>query len=228
MFKMSGSTLDVKNIDVDFHLPLSHSNRSYQLIELPNGLRSLLISDRSSELFSTSMVVGSGSCNDPNDALGLAHLCEHMLFLGTKTSPMPNQLDQIVSSAGGFTNAYTTMEQTCYHFEVSSFAKLRDERVFIIDSVLEIFSSFFKCPLFKERFIKGEIRAVDEEHKGNTNNTDKILFHALRSLASPNHVFHRFGTGNKATLSQISPKGYKDTSELTFRDFILHAKWFLS
>lgn len=227
MFKMSGSTLDVKNIDVDFHLPLSHSNRSYQLIELPNGLRSLLISDRSSELFSTSMVVGSGSCNDPNDALGLAHLCEHMLFLGTKTSPMPNQLDQIVSSAGGFTNAYTTMEQTCYHFEVSSFAKLRDERVFIIDSVLEIFSSFFKCPLFKERFIKGEIRAVDEEHKGNTNNTDKILFHALRSLASPNHVFHRFGTGNKATLSQISPKRIQRYLRAYFQRFYLARKMVL-
>lgn len=191
---------------------------------LPNGLKTLLINDESSELFSAAMVVGTGSCNDPDDALGLAHLCEHMLFLGTKTAPIPNQLDQIVSSAGGFTNAYTTMEQTCYHFELSSFAKMRDESAFIVDSVLELFSSFFKCPLFKEKYIKGEIKAVDEEHRGNTNSIDKILFNALRSLASTNHVFHRFGTGNKATLSQINTKKLRRYLRAYFQRFYLARK----
>lgn len=222
--KMSGSILSVKNIDVDFHLPISHSHRSYQLMALPNGLKALLINDESSELFSAAMVVGSGSCNDPDDALGLAHLCEHMLFLGTKTAPVPNQLDQIVSSAGGFTNAYTTMEQTCYHFELSSFAKMRDESAFIVDSVLEVFSSFFKCPLFKEKYIKGEIKAVDEEHRGNTNSIDKILFNVLRSLASTNHVFHCFGTGNKATLSQINTKKLRRYLRAYFQRFYLARK----
>ncbi|KAF3992902.1 hypothetical protein FT663_00812 [Candidozyma haemuli var. vulneris] len=224
---MNGSVLTVKNIDIDFHLPLSHSQRSYQLIELSNGLRTLVINDKSSELFSAAMVVGSGSANDPNDALGLAHLCEHMLFLGTKTSPVPNQLDSIVSSAGGFTNAYTTMQQTCYHLELSSFAKVRDERAFIIDSVLEIFASLFKCPLFKEKYIKGEIKAVDEEHRGNTNDIDKILFHALRSLASPNHVFRRFGTGNKETLSRLSTKKLQRYLRAYFQRFYIARKMVL-
>lgn len=216
---MTSSVFSVKKHDIDFHVPNSHKNRSYQLVQLPNGLQALAINDSSSELFSAAMVVGSGSANDPDDALGLAHLCEHMLFLGTKSFPIPNQLDQIVSSAGGFSNAYTTLSQTCYHFEVSSYAKMQDERAFIIDSVLEIFSSFFKCPLMKEKYIKGEIKAVDEEHRGNMNDMDKILLHAIRLLSAPHHVFSRFGTGNRGTLSKLGTKKLQRYLRAYFQHF---------
>lgn len=218
---------EVKNIDVKLHVPRSHSHRKYQLVELSNGLRTFLINDRSSDLFSAAMIVGSGSANDPDESLGLAHLCEHMLFLGTRTYPIPNHLNQIVSSAGGFTNAYTTMEHTCYHFELSSFAKSTDETVFIIDQVLDIFSSFFKCPLFKEKYIKGEINAVEEEHRGNTEDMNRIIFHALRLLASPNHAFHRFGTGNKDTLSALGTKTLQRYLRAYFQRFYTTRKMVL-
>lgn len=54
----------------------------YKYIELPNKLKCMLIRDTETQKSSASLSVGIGSLDDPEDAQGLAHLLEHMLFMG--------------------------------------------------------------------------------------------------------------------------------------------------
>jgi hypothetical protein len=61
--------------------------RRYQALLLPNKLRVLLVSDKSSNRGAAALDVHVGSFSDPSDIPGLAHFAEHMCFLGTKKYP---------------------------------------------------------------------------------------------------------------------------------------------
>lgn len=47
----------------------------------------LLIHDAESEMASAAMDVKAGSWNEPDEYPGLAHFCEHMLFIGSEKYP---------------------------------------------------------------------------------------------------------------------------------------------
>ena len=61
----------------------------------------------------------TGSLSDPGNISGLAHFCEHMLFLGTKKYPKENEYSQFLSEHAGSSNAFTSGEHTNYYFDVS-------------------------------------------------------------------------------------------------------------
>ena len=61
--------------------------RSYSWLRLQNNLRVLLISDPATDHAAVAMDVAVGSASDPEELPGLAHFCEHMLFLGTSGFP---------------------------------------------------------------------------------------------------------------------------------------------
>ena len=56
-------------------------DRRYRLIKLSNNLEVLLISDVNASTSAAAMSVGVGSFKDDENMAGLAHLCEHMIFL---------------------------------------------------------------------------------------------------------------------------------------------------
>ena len=81
-----------ENCTVDSQVcPSKLDDRKYRVMTLNNGLRVLLISDPKSNISAAAMDVPAGSFNDPPDYEGLAHFCEHMLFIGTKKYPETNQ-----------------------------------------------------------------------------------------------------------------------------------------
>lgn len=56
---------------------------------------------------------------DPWELPGLAHFCEHMLFLGTDKYPSENEYSKYISSHGGMTNAFTASDHTNYFFDIA-------------------------------------------------------------------------------------------------------------
>ena len=79
----------------------------------------LLISDKNSTTSAASMSVGVGSFNE-GKPFGLAHFFEHLLFLGSKTYPIPSYFENYLSDNFGGSNAYTEDEKTTYFFQISS------------------------------------------------------------------------------------------------------------
>jgi predicted Zn-dependent peptidase len=64
-----------------------------------------------------------GSMSDPPEIPGLAHLCEHMLFFESPNPRSSNGFQsyaKLVSENGGSCNAFTTRDQTNYHFDIAS------------------------------------------------------------------------------------------------------------
>ncbi|XP_041865501.1 insulin-degrading enzyme-like [Melanotaenia boesemani] len=165
--------------------------RVYRGLEFTNGLKAMLISDPTTDKSSAALDVHIGSLSDPENLSGLAHFCEHMLFLGTQKYPKENEYGQFLSEHGGSSNAFTSGEHTNYFFDVSH------EH---LQEALDRFAQFFLCPLFDESCKDRELNAVDSEYDKNLKNDVRRLFQLHKTTANPNHPFSKFGTGNKLTL----------------------------
>ena len=83
-------------------------------------MKCLLVQDTETQKSSASLHVASGSLNDPKEAFGLAHFCEHMLFLGTKKYPEENYYSKFITSGGGQKNAATGEDYTSYFFDIKN------------------------------------------------------------------------------------------------------------
>ncbi len=165
--------------------------RAYRGLILPNGLRVLLASDPASAKAAASMNVRVGYMSDPPDLPGLAHFCEHMLFLGSKSFPDESGFEKVVASSGGSNNAYTAPEDTNYFFDVQGPA---------LPAALPRFAGFFTAPLFTEGATAREVNAIDSEHNKNLQ-SDYWRFEQLFKLrADQSHPYAKFGTGNRLTL----------------------------
>lgn len=72
-------------------------NRDYRGLKLSNGLKVLLVSDPTTDKSAAALTVDVGHMSDPDDIPGLAHFCEHMLFLGTDKYPNENAYSTFLS-----------------------------------------------------------------------------------------------------------------------------------
>ena len=89
-------------------------DRDYLAHRLKNGLRVLLISDPHTDKAAAALDVRVGSGSDPEERPGLAHLLEHMLFLGTEQYPEAGEYQAFIQQHGGSDNAYTMPAHTNY------------------------------------------------------------------------------------------------------------------
>ncbi|KAJ2815808.1 metalloprotease, partial [Coemansia erecta] len=189
-------------------------SRTYRLVRLVNGLVVMLVHDAEESKACAALDVNVGSLADPHELQGLAHFCEHLLFMGTKKYPKENEYNAYLSAHGGYSNAYTDLEDTCYYFEVTYDA---------LGGALDRFSQFFIDPLFTADCTDREVRAVDSEHKKNIQNDMWRQYQLEKELSSPDHPFSMFATGNYDTLSGAARRLDVDLRERLL-DF--HAKYY--
>jgi len=169
----------------------SQDYRKYAYTTLPNEMQVMVVSDDQCDRAAAALSVGVGSLKDPKEIQGLAHFCEHMLFLGTEKYPQEDGYNEHLARNGGGSNAYTAETVTNYFFGVKPDA---------LGSSLDRFSQFFISPLFTESATDRELQAVDSEHSKNLQNDAWRQSQLLRSSVNPEHPLNHFMTGNSETL----------------------------
>ena len=171
--------------------------RHIRFISLKNGLEAILISDPLSYISGASLTVSSGANQDPIDTPGLAHFCEHMLFLGSKAYPDGDAYFKSVTENNGHFNAFTDREVTTFFFDVHYFS---------FEKTLDIFSHFFIDPLFNEEKVYKEINSVNSEYEKNLILDSRKRSQIYSYISKEDHEYHRFTTGNYETLIQNNTK----------------------
>ncbi|XP_023021581.1 insulin degrading metalloproteinase isoform X2 [Leptinotarsa decemlineata] len=201
---------------IDDIIKSEEDKRSYRGLELSNHMKVLLVSDPTTDKSAAAMDVNVGYLSDPKDVLGLAHFCEHMLFLGTKKYPNENDYNKFLSEHGGSTNAATYPDHTLYYFDIVP-EKLNE--------ALDRFSQFFITPLFTESATEREINAVNSEHEKNIPSDLWRLDQLDKHLSNPEHPYNTFGTGNKHTLITLPRE-----RNINVREKLLefHSTWYSS
>ena len=147
--------------------------RDIRVSTLANGLR--VVSDPMAgiESVSVGIWIDVGTRNEPDDAQGVAHLLEHMLFKGTERRSAQAIAEEI-EAVGGHLNAYTGREQTAYYAKV-----LKDDLALAIDLLADILQN----SVFDEEELKRE-RAVVLQEIGQAGDTpDDIVFDHIQAVA---------------------------------------------
>jgi predicted Zn-dependent peptidase len=112
--------------------------------------------------------VDVGARDESQEQSGLSHFIEHMIFKGT-TRRSAYQIAKEFDAIGGHTNAFTSMENTCYH------AKVMDTH---LDTMVEILSDIFLNSIFDPEELERE-RPVILQEIGMVEDTPEELIHIL-------------------------------------------------
>ncbi len=140
-------------------MPLDNMDTEVSKTTLQNGIR--ILTKNMPHICSVSMGVwvNVGARDESNQENGLSHFIEHMIFKGTKRRT-GFQIAKEFDAIGGQTNAFTTMENTCYHAKV-----MNHHLATMVDILCDIFlnSVFDKKEVERERpVILQEIGMVED------------------------------------------------------------------
>ncbi len=120
---------------------------------LDNGIR--VLTNRMPHIRSISMGVwvNVGARDETPDENGLSHFIEHMIFKGTKRRTS-YQIAKEFDAIGGHSNAFTSMENTCYH------AKVMDTH---LTTMVDILSDIFLNSVFDPKEFEKERPVIFQE-----------------------------------------------------------------
>ncbi|KAL8269442.1 hypothetical protein Esti_006632 [Eimeria stiedai] len=166
------------------------------------GLRGLAAVDNTQEAGAFAVSVGCGYFHDPPEIPGLAHMLEHMIFLGSATQTEATAWDELISSKGGMHNAHTKPDVTTFYVTAPTQH---------IPELLGVFLQHLLNPALLPVQVQSEAMAVHYEHEKNIPDLERVALHvALKYLRdsgtagnageSSSPVSAKFGTGSLETL----------------------------
>ncbi|KAI5184624.1 insulysin [Nematocida homosporus] len=167
----------------------------YEEIKLANGMRVVVVSNPDTTKAAAALSVGAGFANDPTEHPGLAHLLEHMLFMGSDKYPEEDYYSNFIVGNSGVRNAYTTL------FETKYFHALPAEHG---REALSILSRFFIDPRISENTLEREKKAVDSEMKMNRSSSISRRLLLVLNLIKKTHPMSKFPIGSEETLANAT------------------------
>jgi predicted Zn-dependent peptidase len=135
-----------------------------------------------------------GSRDETVREAGIYHFIEHMLFKGT-ADRSAYDIARIMDSIGGYTDAFTSKENTCFY------AKILDEHLPII---LELFSDILIHPKFDKEDIEKERKVVHEEIKMVEDTPNDLVHELFLENFWSRHPLGRPILGTRHTVDGIS------------------------
>ena len=163
---------------------------------LQNGVR--IVTKQMPLVHSVSMGVwvNVGARDETADESGLSHFIEHMIFKGTQTRSA-YQIAKEFDAIGGHTNAFTSMENTCYH------AKVLDTH---LETMVGILLDIFLNSVFDPQEIEKE-RPVIAQELGMVEDIPDEYVHVLLGRAFwGDHALGRSVLGTRENILNFNRK----------------------
>ncbi len=161
---------------------------------LPNGLRIVSEKIKSVKSVTVGIWVKTGGRNETAKQAGITHFLEHMLFKGTDTRSAYD-IALSMEAVGGYLNAFTSSEYTCYY------SRCLDTK---LDRALDVLSDMVLHPAFPEKEIEKEKKVVIEEMKMYRDSPDDYLFEEFNAKMFEGHELGRPVLGYEDTVSAFN------------------------
>ena len=145
---------------------------NYYLTTLPNGTRIVSEFIPHVKSFTLGFWFNVGARDENLNNNGISHFIEHMLFKGTKKRTA-KMIAEEIESYGGYINAFTSKEHTCYY------SKGLSEN---LGRTFNVLSDLIQNPLFKERHIKKEAGVVIDELKDIDDNPEELVYDKFEEI----------------------------------------------
>ena len=127
----------------------------YYRTDIDNGIK--VVTEHISAVASAcvGIWIDNGSRDEAPELTGISHFIEHLLFKGTEHRKMA-QIPRAIESVGGYLNAFTSKENTCYYARIPQAHTL---------TALDVLLDLVFHPLFPPKEIEKEKEVVIEEIK---------------------------------------------------------------
>ncbi|MDA1333495.1 MAG: pitrilysin family protein [Bacteroidetes bacterium] len=173
----------------------------FQKTTLPNGVRIVTEHIPSVRSVSVGAWIGVGSRDETPDESGMCHFIEHMVFKGTRKRRM-HHIAQRMENVGGYPNAFTSKEFTCYY------SRCLDEHLpRALDTVLDLVVN----PVFPEKELEREKDVVLEEMKMYEDTPDEYVFDLLDKA-----IYGKDAMGRPVIGTEESVTGFSRDSLVEF------------
>jgi predicted Zn-dependent peptidase len=166
---------------------------------LPNGVRIVTKTMPHTRSVSMGVWVNAGARDEADEENGLCHFIEHMIFKGTRKRSA-FQIAKEFDAIGGYTNAFTAMEHTCYH------AKVLDSQTAIMAEVL---SDIFLNSLFDPREVERERPVIIQEIGMLEDSPDDYVHQAAGRTFWGDNPLGRSILGSRETVGRFSAEAIK-------------------
>jgi predicted Zn-dependent peptidase len=149
---------------------------------------------------SVGLWVGAGSRHEPAELNGVCHFIEHMVFKGTRARSA-KEISSSIEGRGGYLNAFTSEEATCFHARVSHKH---------IDEVLDVLADMLLEPRFSPVDLSREREVIKEEIASYLDEPQHYVQEVLNSALWPGHPLGRPITGTPETLDAMNRRTLAD------------------
>lgn len=166
----------------------------YRVTRLDNGLAVVTKSMAQRASVSVGVWVGIGSRFEPAPLNGVCHFIEHMLFKGTRRRS-PLQISQAVEGIGGYLNAFTSEDHTCYY------SKARHDH---LPELLNVLMDMFLNSTFPQIEIRKERSVIKEEILMYLDQPHLHVQELLNEILWPDHPLGRNIVGTDETLDRMT------------------------
>jgi predicted Zn-dependent peptidase len=180
---------------------------NYNLTTLSNGI--LVVSEFIPYVksFSLGFWYNTGSRDENINNNGISHFIEHMLFKGTQRRTA-KQISDEIESIGGYLNAFTSKENTCYYGRGLSenFKK-----------TFTILSDMIQNPLFKEHHINKESGVVVDELFDIEDNPEELIFDKFEETIFEGNTLSLPIIGNEQNISSFNSSNLHKFHQTRYR-----------
>src|SRR5215510_5878571 len=160
--------------------------------------------------------IGAGSRYEPGRFNGVCHFIEHLVFKGTGKRSA-KEISEAVEGIGGYLNAFTSEETTCFHAR-ASYEHFEDLLDVLMDMLLD--SNFSPSDIAKERdVIKEEVAMYLDQPQHHVQDL-------LNAMLWPEQPLGRPITGTNRSLDAIQRRhlvGYLQENYVTGSTLIVAA-----
>jgi len=165
----------------------------YRLTTLPNGIRIATAEMPHMRSVSVGFWVGVGGRHESREECGISHFIEHLLFKGTKRRNA-KKITEDVEGIGGYINAFTTEDHTCYYARAA--AKH-------LPALCDVLTDMFLNSQFAPAEIEREREVIREEILSYRDHPEQYASELLTEAMWPQHPLGRPLTGDVETLASF-------------------------
>jgi predicted Zn-dependent peptidase len=169
----------------------------YEVSRLPNGARVASIHMPHMRSVSVGLWAGVGGRHENDRQCGASHFLEHLLFKGTKRRNA-RAITTAVEGVGGYLNAFTTEDHTCYYAKAGTMHFKR---------LCDVLGDMYLDPSFPKEEIEREREVIREEIMMYRDQPAQHAQELLTATMWPEHPLGRPITGTVESVSSLRRPG---------------------
>lgn len=166
----------------------------YHFSKLKNGLRVASAALPHMRSVCVGLWVHVGGRHENLDQNGAAHFIEHMLFKGT-SSRSARQISEEIEGLGGYLNAFTSEETTCYY------AKAAAEH---FPCLLNVLLDMFLNSAFRDEDLRKEREVILEENAMYLDQPQQLVLEKINEILWRKHPLGRSLVGTAQSLKSLN------------------------